>query len=525
MSDFTLGPIKVIDNGDGVYNEPVKGAKTPQDEIVDGAGKSVTPTGAEAQAALKALGIGSLKGLKLSPASNYLDAMGQAQSYAAAGDTPRTQKQLRRARSAAAEAKLPFSESRATGILEKALTKELDGIVARATQASANGEVIPMQDALSAGREILGRLNVPLDQAKAKGLALTPDVINQLETQGYGKALPEKWKEAEAAASAGQVWRYQSARDKIREYASRGGQTLSQAEEKKLGDLELESYRNSVDLHLDDATVAAKLGDVESARGHIRAADDAALLGKKKLSASQKFRRNSAERDALRNAPDFLFAKADAKAAAGDPEAARSLIQEAKDCRAQIGRGFTSAETKRAEGIEKKALQLSIDVLLKKSSTQVDQVKKDGSLTKVRSFIDQARANAALIGSALSAAQETSVSQTLTQAYDAAVEWRFKQAEHSANLGKVDDTVVPLNAGRELAKQGQVSFDESRAKTLTDTALGKGVDLELEIAEKIASTGDREATLRHLDLARENARRAGLKFDEAKATKIMALLP
>ncbi|HKX11848.1 MAG TPA: hypothetical protein VJP40_01755, partial [bacterium] len=517
MSDFALGPIKVIDNGDGVYSEPVKGAKTTQDQIVDGAGKTVASTGAEAKAALKALGIGSLQGLKLSPASRYLDAMGQAQGYAAAGDTPQLQQVLRKARTAAAEAKLTFSETRATALLEKSLTKELDLVVGRATTASANGEVIPMQDALSAGREILGRLKLTLDQAKTQGLPLTADVIAQLETQGYSNAIPLKWKEAEAAAKAGDLTPFRAARDKIREYSSRAGQTLSAAEEKKLGDLELETYQNSVDVHLAEAEAGAKLGDVDRVRFHLKEAEEGAVLGKKPLSTKQKFRRRSAEMDALKNAPDFYLPLAEAKADLGLVEPARAFIQLAKDCRGQVGRSLTKAETQRAEAIEKKALLLSIDVLLKKAAKQIDQVKKDGGIADVKDFIHQARTHAGLIGSSLSQAQETSAAQILTQAYDAAVEWRFKQAEGSALLGKVDDTVVPLNAGRELAKQGKVSFDESRAKSALDTALTNGIELEFKIAEKIAASGDREATLRHLDTARENARRVGQKFDEARA--------
>lgn len=525
MSDFALGPIKVIDNGDGVYSEPVKGAKTTQDQIVDGAGKTVASSGAEAKAALKALGIGSLQGLKLSPASRYLEAMGQAQGYAAAGDTPQLQQVLRNARTAAGQAKLPFSEARATALLEKALTKELDLIVARATTASAKGEVIPMQDALNAGREILGRLKLTLDQAKAQGLPLTADVIVQLETQGYSQAIPLKWKEAESAAKAGDLVSFRAARDKTREYSGRIGQALTVDEEKKLADLELETHRNSVDVHLAEAEVAAKIGDVDLARAYLKQADEGAVLGKKPLSTRQKFRRKSAEIEALKNAPLFYLPQAEAQADLGEAEEARALIQTAKDCRAQIGRSLTRAETQQAEAIMLKALQLSVDVLLKRASKQVSQVKKDGNLSKVRDFIDQARANAALIGSSFSAAQETSAAQITTQAYDAAVEWRFNQAEASADLGKVDDTIVPLNAGRELAKQGKVKFDEARAKRATETALRNGIDLEFQIAEKIAASGDREATMRHLDTARENARRVGEKFDEARAKKIVDTLP
>ncbi|HEX5033303.1 MAG TPA: hypothetical protein VFW62_02370, partial [bacterium] len=314
MSDFTLGPIKVIDNGDGIYNEPVKGAKTTQDQIVDGAGKTVSSSGADAKAALRALGIKSFQGLRLSPASRYLEAMGQAQVSAGQGDTLQVQERLRKARTAAADAKLPFSESRATALLKKSLHQELDLVVARANLAAANGEIFNMQDALSAGREILGRLNLTLDQAKTQGLSLTEDVIDLLEIQGYGVALPKKWKEAEAEAKAGDLTRFQAARDKIGEYAARAGQALSLAEEQQLTDWEIEAHRNSVDVHLAAAETAAKVGDVDLARLHLTAAEQGAVLGQKALSTKQKFRLSSAEREALKNAPDFYLPLAEAKA-------------------------------------------------------------------------------------------------------------------------------------------------------------------------------------------------------------------
>ncbi|MCC7345524.1 MAG: hypothetical protein IT573_11345, partial [Deltaproteobacteria bacterium] len=196
-----------------------------------------------------------------------------------------------------------------------------------------------------------------------------------------------------------------------------------------------------------------------------------------------------------------------------------------KEARAQIGLKLAKADLARAEAAEQKALRLSVDVLLAQASAAVAEVKKNGGLSKVKDFIAQARANAALAKTALSAAQETSAASLLTQAYQAAVDWRFAQARGSASLGKVDDTIVPLNAGRELAKQGGIGFDEAAAQKLIEQALRKGIELEFAAAEKFAQAGDAGNTEFHLELARDNARRLGETFDEKRAAKIVKMLP
>ena len=136
--------------------------------------------------------------------------------------------------------------------------------------------------------------------------------------------------------------------------------------------------------------------------------------------------------------------------------------------------------------------------------------------------------NAALAKTNFSAAQETSAASILKQAYQTAVDWRFAQATNASGIGKVDDTIVPLNAARELAKQGEVFFDESAAKKLIDDALVNGKELEFVTAEGFANAGDAENTYFHLDLARDNAKRLGQKFtdkEEKRAAAILKLLP
>lgn len=525
MGEFALGPIKIVDNGDGVYQPPAKGAKGPQDEVQDLQGKAVKPTGAEAQQALKALGASSLTGLKLSPASRYLEMLAQAKAFAAQGDTLQTQDRLLKARLAAAEARLSFKEDRAEGILKTSLEKELDLLVARAAPLADAGDVLALADVFAAGREILSRLQVPFDQAKAKGYAFHQDFIDQLEPKAYANAVPLAWKKAEAASKAGELPRCQEAIAKVREYAARGKVTLTADQEKQLVELERAAHEASIEPHLAEAAAFALQGDVESTRQYLTRAKEASVLAKKPLSSKQELRVARMERTALHNAPDFLLPQAETKADLGDVEATRALIQKAKDARAQIGLKLAKADLARAEAAEQKALRLSVDVLLAQASAAVAEVKKNGNLSKVKDFITQARANAALAKTALSAAQETSAASLLTQAYQAAVDWRFAQARGSASLGKVDDTIVPLNAGRELAKQGGIRFDETAAQKLIDQALRNGIELEFAAAEKFAQAGDAGNTEFHLELARDNARRLGETFDEKRAAKVVKMLP
>lgn len=525
MGEFALGPIKIVDNGDGVYQPPAKGAKSPQDEVQDLQGKAVKPTGAEAQQALKALGASSLTGLKLSPASRYLEMLAQAKAFAAQGDTSQTQDRLLKARLAASEARLPFQEDRAADILKTSLEKELDLLVARAAPLADAGDVLALADVFAAGREILSRLQVPFDQAKAKGYAFHQELIDRLEPKAYANAMPLAWKKAEVASRAGEVPRCREAIAKVREYAARGKLTLTADQEKQLAELERAAHEASIEPYLAEAAAFALQGDVESTLDYLTRAKDAATLAKVSLNSKQEARVTRMERTALHNAPDFLLPQAEAQADLGDVEATRALIQRAKEARAQIGLKLSKAERGRAEAAEQKALRLSVDVLLAKASAAVAEVKKNGNLSKVRDLVAQARANAVLVKTALSAAQETSVASILTQAYQAAVDWRFAQARGAAALGKVDDTIVPLNAGRELAKQGRLSFDEAAAQKLIDQALLQGIELEFEAAEKFALAGDAANMEFHLELARDNARRLGKKFDEKRAAKVRKLLP
>ncbi|MCE9624992.1 MAG: hypothetical protein K8R69_06005 [Deltaproteobacteria bacterium] len=525
MGDFVLGPIKVVDNGDEVYQSPIQGSKKPQDEVVDLQGQAVKPTGPEARQALKELGIKTLVGLRLSPASRYLEMLAQAKSYAAQGDTFQTQDRLQKARMAAAEAKLTFKEDKASDILKTSLEKELSDLVTRAKKLADAGEVLALQDVFSAGREILSRLQVPFDQAKAKGYAFHQDLISQLETKAYANAMPLMWERAEIASQQGQVQKTQDNILKVREYAQRGQLTISADQEKQLVEFERQAYEFSIDKDLAEAAAYALQGDVAQTRGWISKARDAAVLAKKPLKCKQEARIAAMERTVLHNAPDFLLTQAEAKADLGDVDAVRDLVQKAKDARGDIKEVLDKAELARAEAAEQRALRLSVDLLLGKATSAVAEVKKNGNLSKIRAFIAQARENAALAKTSLSSAQETSVASILKQAYQAAVDWRFAQATYSAGLGKVDDTIVPLNAARDLAKQGQVSFDEAAATKLIESALTQGIELEFKVAEGFAASGDAVNTYLHLDLVRDHARRLGQKVDEKRVTKIVKLLP
>jgi len=525
MGDFVLGPIKVLDNGDGIYQIPVKGAKVPQDEVQDLQGNAVKLTGAEAQAALKELGITSLVGLRLSPASLYLEMLAQAKTAAAQGDVLLTQDDLDKARLAATQAKVPFKEAQAETILKTSLETQLSLLVDRAKSLAAAGDVLALADVFAAGREVLSRLGVPFDQAKAKGYTFHQDLIDQLEPKAYANAVPLVWKKAESYSKQGIVERTLEATAKIRDYAKRGQVTLSSDQEKALGELERQAYELSIDKDLADAATFAAKGDVDNTRLYLSKAKDASVLGKKKLNAPQNVTLEKTERLALNNAPDFFLPLAEAKADLGEVDETRALLQRARDSRTEIGHKLSKSETARADVAEKRALRLSVDILLGRALSAVAEVRKNGNLSKVKQAITQARENATLAGTSFSSAQETSAKSILSQAYQSAVDWRFGQASFSADLGKVDDTIVPLNAARELAKQGGISFDETQATKLIETALTKGIELEFTAAEGFADSGDVANTYFHLDLARDDARRLGKKFDETRAGKILKKLP
>jgi len=220
-----------------------------------------------------------------------------------------------------------------------------------------------------------------------------------------------------------------------------------------------------------------------------------------------------------------LLPQAEAAADQGDVAATRGWIQQAKDARRELGLDLSKAQAARADAAEQKALRLSVDALLGEAAVAVAEVKKNGNLNQVKLILQHARRNAELARTPFSATQENNAQGTLGQAYQAAVGWRFAQATHSADLGKVDDTMVPLNAGREMAKQGGLNFDETAAAQLIETALTNGIELEFTTAEKFAAAGDEANTFLHLDTARDDTRRLGKAFDTPRSEKILRLPP
>jgi len=525
MGDFQLGQITVRDNGDGIYNPPVTGAKTPQDEIVDASGTAVTPTGKDAQAALKSLGITSLTGLKLSPASRYLDSLARAKQFSSQGDTFQVEEFLRKARIAAAEAKLAFRESDADQLITTSLKNEVDLLADRAKILAKNGDVVALGDVFNAAREIFSRLGVDMGDAKSKGYKITSEAMEQWETDACSNAIPLLLTNAEKFSLKGNVAKTQELLLRIQDYGGRPKVGLSTDQKKKIQDLQKQAYRNSVDLQLAEAAKFAPSGDLEQTRYFLKEAKNAATLGGVSLSTSQSQQLQSIEKLALKNAADFYLRQADLNADQGKVEATRDAIQAARDAAAETGQKLSKTQESQADASLQKALLLSVDILLKDASKAVAQVNQDGNISQVRGLIRQARENASLANASLTTAQETSVQSILDQAYDAAIAWRFKQAQSAADLGKVDDTIVPLNAGRELAKQGGRTFDEAAAKGLTDKALTGGIELELKAAEGFAKAGDKDNTYLHLELARDNWRRLKKTPDEKRIAKIVKLLP
>jgi hypothetical protein len=332
------------------------------------------------------------------------------------------------------------------------------------------------------------------------------------------------WKDAEKTAQAGSVFKTMEALRLYREYAQRSAGGITQDQEKEILRVTQLANREAIPLLLDKANAAAKTGDVETTRAFLSEAREAASLSGKRMKKAWRTRAKKIEKLALRNSPAFLLPQAQAAAQLGQVEETRRLIQLARDFRAELGLDLNSKQEKSAQSAVQTALLASVDPMLKQAEKVLVEVKRTGDLDPIRRLLEAARENAQLAGGSFSADQEAKAANILSKAAEAAVEWRFGQAERSAKLGKVDDTLVPLNAGREFAKGAGISFDEVRATRLTRAALVNGIELSFTAAEHFAKQGDADNTFFQLDNGRDYARRLEQPFDEERAEEILKLL-
>ncbi len=154
------------------------------------------------------------------------------------------------------------------------------------------------------------------------------------------------------------------------------------------------------------------------------------------------------------------------------------------------------------------------------------------SVNQVRELIRQIRLDFPQI----SHDQESQLQTWMAQAYAEAIQWRFHQAEVDAARGKVEDTLIPLDAAREISGQwnlerlrrgsNPIAFDETRARQLIRQALTQGITLSFQNAERFAVAGNEAETLLHLSHAAAYRQRLGQRNlnDFGRREEILSIL-
>ena len=524
MGNYLLGPIRVVDNGDGIYHPPLSGSKKTQDKLTDTQGKPIKINGPKAQAALKLLGIKSLQGLRLTPASQYLLQLSGAEKDAKAGHTRLVQSKTLLARQAARKAGLPFAEARAHATLTSSLKKELTIIVLRARRFALQGKVVALRDTFNGARDILARLRIPLDQAKAKGLPFTQKLLAKLEHRAMVRALPILWKQGRAFARSGNVERTLGTIRQIEEYSLLTKTALGPRRKKLLKNLTKIAYAHSVNLHFKRAAKKARAGDLAGTWIYLNRAKEASQLARQTWTQARLTKARKILEECLYRSPLFLFSQAQDKARNGKVAEVRQLIQQARDNRKLINKPLPQSFEPMAKQLINRALIFSVDILLGKAGRAAWGVSKRGNMAQVHAYINEAKKNASLAKILLSAAQKTSIKQISGKAFKAAISWRYRQAAYSAERGKVDDTTVPLNEARALSKRAGLTFDKGKAHGLIRQALTKGIELHFNTARAFAKAGDKVNTYLHLDTVRDYFRRLGTVFDTQRGHGILQFL-
>jgi len=478
MTEFLLGPLHIQDNGDGVFHAapPPRGVRLGAgverraDQITDEQGQPLALDSAQVRQTLNSLGISNFEGLRLTPVSQYFNALTQARTLAEQGQSLDLRTLLDQVRGFATQARLPFSESVAEQLVMRASMQELNVLESQARTSAGQGNVVAVDDAAIAAQDVYRRLGIPVEHWEDSALPFRPTVGQELLRSACRQAIPRLLEQIPALVHEGQVSRLQETVIRLREYHRRGEMTVS-------ADLELR---------------------LQSWEGEVHAARSTQAL-----------------------------AEATASAARGAVEETRRLLQEARDSARLSGHPFTSEQEGNAAAIERQALLQSINPLLDALEARIqraDTEHREMSLLEVRSRQQQVRDNAGLSGIPLTAAQEERMRQLVLRAYHIDIEWRFRQAADGARQGKVDDTIVPLRAARELALHAGLPFDQRRAEDLMHQSLVEGVELSFRNAQCFALLRDEANVRHHLEIARDYSARLGQAYPEARAQEVLAML-
>lgn len=478
MSEITLGTLRIVDNGDGVFRNRAPaatarlrpGIRREADRILDAEGRELRPDAAEVRTLLATLGLTSLQGLRLSPAGQYLASVSEAERLAREGRTPEARRNLEAAREWARQAGLTFNETRAEQILMRSAVAELGQLETEARAAAEAGNVVAFEDARQAARDVLGRLGTPFEQWESSGLPFPPSRARTLEIRALRQARPALLQRATSLAESGAVARLQETLARLRLTYSRAGDPLTEE-------------------------TAAQLQALER-RAHAQAL------------------------------PDY-FRRAEEAATQGQVEEYRRLAAQVRDAARLSGTPFPRDSETRLQVLESRAFTVSATRLLDQLEPRIARARQreeEIDMDEVRITLQRSREHATLSGSPWNADQTSRAERLRAQAFEANLAYRFRQAREAAAQGKVDDTLVPLRAAREMAAQGGIVFDEARAATLLNQALINGVELSFRNAACFALSLDEPNARVHLETARDYCARLHQVFPEDRAREVLALL-
>lgn len=478
MSEITLGTLRIVDNGDGVFRNRAPaatarlrpGIRREADRILDAEGRELRPDAAEVRALLATLGLTSLQGLRLSPAGQYLASVSEAERLAREGRTPEARRNLEAAREWARQAGLTFNETRAEQILMRSAVAELGQLEAEARAAAEAGNLVALEDARQAARDVLGRIGTPLEQWESSGLPFPPSRAQALEIRALRQARPALLQRATSLAESGAVARLQETLARLRDTYSRAGDPLTEE-------------------------TAAQLQALER-RAHAQAL------------------------------PDY-FRRAEEAATQGRVEEYRRLAAQVRDTARLSGTPFPRDSETRLQALESRAFAASANRLLDQLEPRIARARRreeEIDMDEVRITLQSSREHATLYGNPWSADQASRAERLRAQAFEANLAYRFRQAREAAAQGKVDDTLVPLRAAREMAAQAGIAFDEARAAALLHQALVNGVELSFRNAACFALSLDEPNARIHLETARDYCARLHQVFPENRAREILALI-
>ena len=458
------------------------------DEVIDHKGRTLRPDSHQVKKVLSDMGIGKVKGLRLSSAAQFAQSLREAEYYSNSGDPDQVKAHLSLVESAAKELKISYPKTRAEKLLKTAYEKGLSRSVQSAKLFAEMGNVEDTRRFLNQATEYATKLEKDYGVKPAFDKAEADKILHDVSQ----KAISQTFDGLESlihTATSDPVALVQKDLDRIEEYAFEAGIPFNYT---RADDLIDGAKAKAVEILLDQAE------------------------------------KNVTDRKALKETLSQIAEYAAEAGVTPDPErvdALKKYLSLSREIREEESR-LTGYGRHDVLGFERlKDLIKGREALGEYIQTRnaLRDAVNNGEVEKVEELFEEVGDRASELEKyyGIDVGWDPEKWQEMDLAViSKRIQQDFKTIELEARTGSVDRVEELLAALRDRCLDWGVDMDETRENAVREKAYEARLQLTYAAATIAAQFGDKKGCLKSLSLAQDYAKEMGVPFDKKRADEI-----